>query len=371
MYSSTDSSTTTQRSLLFITATVLILSLTSCSPTFVIRAAYEESKILLGRKNINEVVEDPTTETETKRKLKIVQNARSYAESMGLTPKDSFTAYTKVDKDVLVWVLAGSKSTSFELYNWWFPVVGNVPYKGFFDKRDAETEAENLKKLGYEVSVRGAEALSTLGWFNDPILSTTLKNQDDWIVNTVIHETVHSTVWIKNNVPFNESLANFVGFEGAVQFFTAQFFTVQSSQSSKKSKEKDWIKISTERRAMEFELAAAIEKLYADLKELYKSYAPDDVKLTWRQKIFDRHTAPIRAKYPEMKILKEINNSEIMQLKFYMTSLELFNALYISVKQDWFQFFSVIKEISDQIDNDPKLDPFELLKDKTAAIEIP
>ena len=345
--------------------------LSACAPGYLLRAAYEQTDILARRQSIDKLIKQPETDEVTRKKLKLVLEAREFAEEIGLTPRASFTKYTQIDRDVLLWVLSASEKASFKPYTWWFPVVGTVPYKGFFDKRDAETEAENLKKLGYEVSVRGAEALSTLGWFNDPILSTTLKNQDDWIVNTVIHETVHSTVWIKNNVPFNESLANFVGFEGAVQFFTAQFFTVQSSQSSKKSKEKDWIKISTERRAMEFELAAAIEKLYADLKELYKSYAPDDVKLTWRQKIFDRHTAPIRAKYPEMKILKEINNSEIMQLKFYMTSLELFNALYISVKQDWFQFFSVIKEISDQIDNDPKLDPFELLKDKTAAIEIP
>jgi len=327
----------------------LCLSIFGCSPGFYIRAAYEESKILLARQNIQKLIKEKNINPELQRKLKLVTDARDFAEKMGLTPKQSFTTYSQVDNDVLVWVVAGCKPTSFELHTWWFPIVGEVPYKGFFSKKAAEKEERRLQTLGFETSIRGSEALSTLGWFNDPVLSTTLKNQDDWIVNTVIHETTHSTVWIPGSVPFNESLASFVGFQAAIEFYTS-------------IADPHWIGIANKRNDMEFEIALVLEDLYSELDELYKSKASEQVKLILRSKIFTKHVNPLHKKYPEMRILKEINNSQLMQLKFYMTKLTSFKKLWIKVDRNWPNFFTEIKKISSLSKDNSKLDPYKHLE---------
>ena len=107
-------------------------SLSGCSPTYVIRAAYEESKILINREDIPDVIADPATSLDEQAKLLKVVAAREFAKNLGLNPQDSFTTYSRVDRDILAWVVVGSKPDAFALHTWWFPIVGSVPYKGFF-----------------------------------------------------------------------------------------------------------------------------------------------------------------------------------------------------------------------------------------------
>ena len=333
-----------------------VLFIQGCAPGFVLRAAYEQSKILLGREKISKIIANPKETEETKEKLKLVLNARDFAISLGLTPKGSFLSYSRVDKEALVWVVAGCKPTKFQLYTWWFPIVGSVPYKGYFDKTDAEKEEQRLQSKGYETFVRGADALSTLGWFDDPVLTTLIRHEDDWIVNTVIHESVHSTVWIKNNVPFNESLANFVGFQGATEFY-------------KKTGNKEKERIALKRLSIEKNLGSFIEKLYSELNELYESSAPESIKAELRHKIFKKSVGANKKILSKLKILTTLNNAEIMQLKFYLTAFGDFKKLYEISGQSWSSFFESIKAISNEIENDSSLDPFELLKNHISKVD--
>ncbi|NLF25648.1 MAG: aminopeptidase [Deltaproteobacteria bacterium] len=187
-----------------------------CSPLYITQAVYQESLILLRRRSISKVIADPNTHPDLKIKLQLVLDARAFAMRIGLEPRGSFTKYTHMDQDVLTWVLAASRPDAFILKQWWFPFVGRVPYRGFFEKADALSAAAALQDQGYETSIRGAEAFSTLGWFNDPVLSTTLQRSAPSIVETVLHESTHSTIWVPGHVDFNESLANFVGIQGTL-----------------------------------------------------------------------------------------------------------------------------------------------------------
>lgn len=327
---------------------ILSLCLAGCSPVFVIKAAYQESKILLGRKKIDKLIKNENTEPILKEKLQLVQNARNFTINMGLTPGKSFTMYSKVDKDVLVWVLAGAEPTAFKIHTWWFPFVGRVPYKGFFDLPDAKQAGKKLEKKGYEIFIRGSDALSTLGWFNDPVLSTTLKHKDDWIVNTVIHESLHTTIWFKNHVTFNESLANFVGFQGAVEFY--------KEENGKK------LALAKQHLARELDISKIIEGLYQELDTLYKSTKSKEEKLSERTEIFTKQIDPIKKKYPTLRIFKTINNSEIMQLKFYLTNLDQFQKLYEKSNNNWPTFFKEIKAIKTELKDSKEEDPFNLLR---------
>lgn len=196
----------------------LLLS-TACSPLYVIRAGWEEAGILLRREEITKIIKDKNTTPEVREKLSLVLKAREYSKSIGLVPNDSFTQYSHVDRKVLVWVLSASPKTKLEPITWWYPIVGRVPYKGFFEKDDAMHVFNELKDDGNDVYLRPSAAFSTLGWFNDPLLSTMMDFGEISLVSTVFHELTHNTVWLPNHVPFNETLANVVGAVSTIQFF--------------------------------------------------------------------------------------------------------------------------------------------------------
>lgn len=330
---------------------LLSILLTACNPLFVTRAAYEESKILLAREPIHEIISQPDTTPLIKQKLALVLDARAYTESMGLSPGDSFTQYTHLDRDVLTWVLVASRPDAFDLHTWWYPIVGSMPYKGFFSKKVAQCAATRLEADGYETTVRGAAAFSTLGWFNDPVLTPTLKQPLVSIAATVIHETVHRTVWFPGEVSFNESLAQFVGLQGAVDFFADRAARCAETQHTTRTTSVCTTHHTLAKQAenaltFELELAAVISDLYDRLSTLYRSPKPRAQKLKERVTIFHRVVDPFRARFPNLRVLKNINNSEIMQLKIYHTELSLFNQLYLRCNRDWQCFISRVKKLS-------------------------
>lgn len=221
--------------LLVVLLACLALAFPGCSPLYVIRASWEEAGILMRREKIDDLVQSTDTEDSVRHKLELVKEAREFSLTLDLEPKESFTYYSSVDRDVLVWVLSAAPKTQLESYNWWFPIVGSVPYKGFFEKEDAIAAAKKLSEQGYDIYIRPSQAFSTLGWFNDPILSTMIGANDVPLVDTVIHEILHNTLWIPNHVSFNESLANFVGAHGAVEFFGAKVAENGSSPEAAKA----------------------------------------------------------------------------------------------------------------------------------------
>jgi predicted aminopeptidase len=194
---------------------------------YIARAAWEEGKILSRRRSIADLVADPRTPAATRAKLQLVLEARTFAaDSLGLPARDAFTKFTRLDHDTLVLVLSGTRRDALVAKTWWFPVVGRVPYKGFFDFAGARRDEDRLRQDGYDTYLRPSPAFSTLGWFNDPLLSTTLAEDSLFIVQTVIHELTHNRLYVKGQAVFNESFAEFVGNRGAVEFFRARGDTV-------------------------------------------------------------------------------------------------------------------------------------------------
>lgn len=204
----------------FILAALLLLLGAGCSPTYVLRAGYEQARILSRREPIEQVIRNPETSEETRRKLSLVVEARDFAaERLGLDVGDSYTTFAQLDSDTLVLVLSAARKDRFEAHTWWFPIVGHVPYKGFFSERKARQEQERLAERGFDTHLRPAGAFSTLGWFNDPLYSSLLRYEEVSLANTVIHELFHNTLFLPGEVMFNESMANFVGARGAIEFF--------------------------------------------------------------------------------------------------------------------------------------------------------
>ncbi len=192
----------------------------ACSPGYVLRAGWEEAKILRDRRPIADVVHDTTTAAEMRQKLRLVQNARAFAvRELELDAGESFISYARVESDTLLLVVSAAPELQLTWKTWWFPIVGRVPYRGYFHFDRARRDAEVLEEQGYDVWVRPSSAFSTLGWLPDPLLSTTLRADSLALVDTVIHEITHTTFFPSGQAHFNESFANFVGHRGAIQFF--------------------------------------------------------------------------------------------------------------------------------------------------------
>ena len=190
---------------------------------YILRAGWEEAKILARRERIEDVIADSSTSDGLRRRLGLVIEARAYAvDSLGLNAGKSFTTYSQLERDTLVLVLSAAYRDRLEAYRWWFPIVGRLPYKGFFRPDDARKAREEFQARGFDTYLRPASAFSTLGWFNDPLLSTTVRGDTMGLVNTVIHELSHNTLFVAGNAEFSESFASFIGSRGAQAFFLSR-----------------------------------------------------------------------------------------------------------------------------------------------------
>ena len=175
--------------------------------------------VLWNARPVEEVLNDPATPDSLKQKLLLVQEVRDFAvDSLGIKPTKNFTSlFDQQGKDVL-WVVTACRPYSLEQKEWTFPIVGKVSYKGYFDYERALQEKAALTEEGYDTYLRSVGAWSTLGWFNDPIMSKLLFRGDAELINTTIHELTHGTIFVKDSLDFNENLATFIGHEGAIRY---------------------------------------------------------------------------------------------------------------------------------------------------------
>jgi len=208
------------RTVLALGALSLAASCMACSPVYVVKAGVAEVRILRARRPIPEVLNDSLTSEDTRGKLTYVLHARRFAEDeLSIEPGDSYTMFTQLDRDTLALVVSAAPKDQVAPVTWWFPIVGRVPYRGFFSVDEALDAAADLEEDGYDTYVRPTAAFSTLGWFNDPVLSTMLRTDDVEVVQTVLHELAHQYLFVPGQVGFNEAFANFVGRVATIQFF--------------------------------------------------------------------------------------------------------------------------------------------------------
>jgi len=327
--------------LLAITAGALM----GCNPIYVMEAALHEGRILFNRRDIEKVIAEKEVAPSEGESLRLVSEARIYAQTRGLTAGGIFTTFSPTDEDSLVWVVMGCKPDSFTAKQWWFPIVGSVPYKGYFEKSDAVSEAQDLNAEGYETFVRGASAFSTLGWFDDPVLTPLLKSPPEIVVNTVIHELVHRSLWVPGDAAFNESLANFIGYAETVKFFKDRNPADASNYTA-----------AAERFAREIALSELTENLYHQLKKIYDSPENRDEKLTKKRAAFESIQIQARNFGINTPIFHRANNAEFLQLFLYTRKLSLFNTLYQQEQADLSRFLAKIEQFISFLDTRDRSD---------------
>jgi predicted aminopeptidase len=306
---------------------VVAVAYLSLSPTgrYLVRAGVAEAKILARRQPIIGLVADSTTPPAIASKLRLVLAARRFAEdSLGLHAKESFTTFSQLDRDTLVLVLSGAYRDRLVPKTWWFPIVGSVPYKGYFDFPGAQRAAAALAADGFDVYLRPSPAFSTLGWFNDPLLSTSLRADTLDLANTVIHEVTHNTFYAPGQAVFNESFANFVGARGSAQFFRSRGSGPAADQIDAR-----W--------SDEKVMARFWASLYAEVDSAFRAHSSDSAaRLTARDSIYararrrlvDELGPQLRTIGPRALERMRLDNAALLAHRIYNTDLDVFDAIF-------------------------------------------
>lgn len=199
------------------------LGLHGCSAGYLLHLGRGQLKIVCGSKSIERVLGDEAVPESVKDKIRLVLDAKAFGEKeLGLASSKNYTRYYVVETAPIAFNLTASPQLALEAYSWCFPVAGCLPYKGFFSRERALRESNRMAERGYDVYLRHVGAYSTLGWFTDPIFSTMMDYGDTGLVEMILHEMVHGTVFVKHQGAFNEGVATFVGEKGTEIFFRAR-----------------------------------------------------------------------------------------------------------------------------------------------------
>ncbi|HEV7992240.1 MAG TPA: aminopeptidase [Gemmatimonadaceae bacterium] len=309
---------------------LLVVAYLAIAPTghYLLRAAWEEGKILARRRPIPELAAASTTPPALRAKLELVLAARAFAhDSLGLETGESFTTYSPLDRDTLVLVLSGAYRDRLKAYTWWFPVVGRVPYKGYFDFDQARAAEHDLTARGYDARLGAASAFSTLGWFNDPLLPTTLRADSLTVANTVIHELTHNTYYAPGGAVFNESFANFVGARGAERFFASRGHSAAAQEVAARWQDEKimgrfWA-------ALYARVAAAFAARPGDEPAQVASRiaARDSLYAEAREEIVHELVPQLRTMSPRAAERIRLDNAVLMARRVYLTDLDVFDAV--------------------------------------------
>jgi predicted aminopeptidase len=186
---------------------------------YLIHQVNGELALLSGTQSLKEFEATASLKTRERENLQLVSRIKSYSvDSLHYKPTENYTSiYDQRDKPVL-WVITASEAYALEPFEWVFPVVGKVSYKGFFRKDLAEKEYNHLIAIGYDADIRPVSAWSTLGWLHDPILSSMLKRSKGSLCNLFFHELFHATYYAPSSVDFNENIASFVAHKATQRF---------------------------------------------------------------------------------------------------------------------------------------------------------
>lgn len=300
-------------------ACLAALPLTGC---YLIKQGAGQADLLWRRTPVSTVVADPRADGALRAKLQLILEAKAYGErEIGLRQTPNYNDLVQLDRDAVTYVVSAAPKDRLEPYLWWFPIIGNVPYKGFFDRADAVAEQESLKAAGYDTILRGVPAFSTLGWLPDPVYSPFLGYEPATLANIVIHETTHATLYLAGQAAFNEGFATFVGNQGAQDFFART-----------RGKDSPEFKASVAAVNDNAVFTDFVQEVSAKLDALYGSDKPREAKLTERDAVFSWAKARFEQHYqPRMHGHQfrhfpgaAFNNASLISYRTYYNRLDRF-----------------------------------------------
>jgi predicted aminopeptidase len=325
-------------------AIVVTLGAVATSGCYWLQSAQGHLAVMAQRKPIAGVIANPSTPPAVKRQLEQVTAIRNFASrELGLPDNGSYRSYADVGRPYVVWNVFAAQEFSLEPKKWCYPIVGCVAYRGYFSMRRADQFADELRAKGLDVAVGGVSAYSTLGHFDDPILSTMLGWSDVQLAAIIFHELTHQLLYVPNDASFNEALASTVEEEGVRRWL----------RSEGRDKDLAGYERQQSRYGQVIELLGAAR---ARLAAVYGSQASPQTMREQKRAVF----ASLRSSYAELEaqwgghgpfdgwFSEDLNNAHLASIATYRSCVPGFQRELAAAGGDLRAFFGRVRELAKQ-----------------------
>ncbi len=286
--------------------------------SYLFHTGYNQARLMRSRVPIETILATSELDKATREQLQEVLKVREFAiTQLKLNLAKNYLDYVDLKRPYVTWAVTAAKAWELEKHEWWFPVVGSVPYLGFFKESLAKDETKKFDKTEYDTSVRGISAFSTLGWFSDPVLSSMLAKDKHDLVNVIIHESIHATLYIPGDADFNEQVATFLGDWGTEIYFQKMY-----------PEDKNTIELIKSENADQLLFSKFLSEELTELKGWYKQL-DSKLSLTERSTLKKQRLAQMQNKFkvevtPKLKtknylgfVNRELNNAILIGMSTY------------------------------------------------------
>ena len=291
---------------------------------------------------IPEIVSDPSTAESLKQRLQRAERIREFASSaLALPENQSYRSYADLQRPFVVWNVFATQELSLELKRWCYPVVGCAGYRGYFERAMADESADQLRAEGFEVSVAGVPAYSTLGWFADPLLNTFIGGNEGQLAGLIFHELAHQVVFVGGDTTFNESFATAVEREGVKRWLAANGDDAsRTAYAEFAQRRQEFLNLLLQYRGLLF--------------ENYQGSATDEVKRARKQQLF----AELKGAYARLRtswggfagydrfFAQDLTNAHLASIGAYNDLVPAFDTLLAQVNGEFSRFYEEVKRLA-------------------------
>ena len=321
---------------------LLGLLLSGCSSLeYYAQLAGGQWQLLQAREPVGAIIADPARDPQVQRRLALAQQARSFASAeLGLPDNRSYRLYADLQRPYVVWNVFATAELSLAPLIHCFPIAGCVAYRGYYQQGRARGAAALLRQNGLDTYVAGIEAYSTLGWFDDPILSSMLRWDDEHLAAVIFHELAHQQLYVQDDTAFNESFASFVEQQGLRQWRASRGLPAPDGAGEQQKQQ----------------FIALILASRARLEQLYASPRSDEQKRRGKAAEFAR----LRSEYRQLRdsqwhgdrrydawIDAPLNNAKLLPFGLYDRWVPAFAALFDQAGSDWTTFYARAAELGE------------------------
>jgi predicted aminopeptidase len=323
---------------------LIALLATGCSSArYYTQAVQGHCQIMSRARPIERVLADTSTPPAVRTKLELILELRRFAETnLHLPANGHYLRYADLSREYVVWNVEAAPEFSLKPKNWWYPFVGRLSYRGYFDEQMARDEAARLLARGYDTHVGGVEAYSTLGWFRDPVLNTFIQRDEAALADLIFHELAHQRLFAKSDTDFNEAFAVAVARAGVRQWLQAK------GDSTALAK---W---EAEERCRE-QFVLVVQRTRHELVQLYAATnTPPAIQRERKAAVLTQFQRLVREWKGESGCDGEysawldqpVNNARLNTVATYYDLVPAFERLLAECAGDWERFFTRVEKIA-------------------------
>ena len=303
-------------------------------------------QLISTRRDLDSVLQEPSLPDPTRRQLQLVKQLREFAAGeLKLPVKQHYDSYVELGREFVVWNVFAAPEFSVDAKQWCYPVAGCVSYRGYFAEAEAQRFADSLRQQGLDVYVGGVAAYSTLGWFDDPVLSSMLKRDDGQLAATLFHELAHQLLYVKGDTVFNESFATMVEMEGQRRWLQQHYAAGEQAAMA--------VSVQTARERQQ-QFVDLVQATAEELRSLYVQALPA-AEMRARKQVLQ---AQLRERYLQLKsrwqgyggydrwFAGPLNNAQLGTVSTYNAWVGAFAAMLKAKQGDLSAFYAEAKALS-------------------------